>query len=238
MCSGEGAAASAGAAPAEKCHEACSASAPEGAVAVKAAKDLASSRGFLAQSALAQVEASIAGCHKCPLADTRTNIVFGTGNPCARVVLIGEAPGRNEDAGGEPFVGAAGKRLNALLARAGLAREEVYIANVVKCRPPSNRNPKPGEIEACSPYLRAQLAAIRPQVLVCLGNFATRFVLHTDKGITDVRGAFTQVGSFLVLPVFHPAAAIYDRSKQATLEADFDYLGAWLAAHPASEERA
>jgi DNA polymerase len=185
-----------------------------------------------AAAALEAVRKELGDCRRCPLWETRTNIVFGCGSPTARVMFIGEAPGKNEDLTGTPFVGAAGKRLDALLGRAGLERDEIYIANVVKCRPPSNRNPKPGEIEACSPFLRDQIRAIRPHVLVCLGNFATRFVLHTDVGITQLRGRFHEAGSFLVLPVFHPAAAIYDRSKQAALDADFDMLGAWLAAHP------
>lgn len=136
-------------------------------------------------------------------------------------MFIGEAPGRNEDLKGEPFVGAAGKLLDELLAHAGLRRDEVYIANVLKCRPPSNRNPLVSEIETCTPFLREQIRVIGPDVLVTLGNFATRFVLEADEGITQLRGRVQQVGRFKVLPIFHPAAAIYDRTKRGVLFDDF-----------------
>jgi DNA polymerase len=178
---------------------------------------------------LEEIESSIAGCRRCVLSETRTNIVFGVGNPTARVVFIGEAPGRQEDLGAEPFIGAAGKLLNELLAAAGLERGEIYIANVLKCRPPENRNPQPEEIEACTPYLREQLRAIDPVVLVTLGNFATQFVLKTGKGITYLRGQVHIAGRFSVLPTFHPAAAIYDRNKLPVMQEDFALLGRLLA---------
>lgn len=181
---------------------------------------------------LPEIRAVLGDCRRCPLCQTRTHIVFGEGSSNARVMVIGEAPGKNEDLTGEPFVGAAGKKLDALLEIAGLKRPDIYIANVLKCRPPNNRDPRPEEIEACSPFLREQIRSIWPDVLVTLGNFSTRFVLKTDQGITSLRGRFHQTGHFLVLPVFHPAAAIYDRTKQASLEADFAMLGAWLAEHP------
>lgn len=185
---------------------------------------------------LPALAAHIGDCHRCPLGDTRTRLVFGVGDPHARVVLIGEAPGRNEDLTGEPFVGAAGAFLNELLGSAGLARDEVYIANVLKCRPPGNRNPAPAEIEACTPFLREQLRIIAPTYLVTLGNFATKFVLETDTGITALRGQVLEVGGFTVLPVFHPAAAIYDRSKRDTLLADFRQLGGLLGRAPLPTE--
>jgi len=144
-------------------------------------------------------------------------------------MLIGEAPGRNEDLKGEPFVGAAGKLLDELLAHAGLTREQVYIANVLKCRPPGNRDPLPEEIETCTPFLREQIRIIDPEVLVTLGNFATRFVLKTEQGITRLRGEIHHAGKFTVLPIFHPAAAIYDRTKRDALFADFELLGQILA---------
>jgi DNA polymerase len=159
------------------------------------------------------------------LSETRTTIVFGVGNPTAEVMFIGEAPGKQEDLGAEPFIGAAGKYLNSLLALAGLAREEIYIANVLKCRPPENRDPRPEEIEVCTPFLREQVRAINPEILVTLGNFATRFILKTDRGITGLRGQVHITGRFSVLPIFHPAAAIYDRSKEPIMEADFALLG-------------
>lgn len=178
----------------------------------------------------------IGDCHRCPLGDTRTRLVFGVGDPRARVVLIGEAPGRNEDLKGEPFVGAAGRFLNELLGCAGLKREEVYIANVLKCRPPGNRNPAPSEIQTCTPFLAEQLRLIAPTYLVTLGNFATKFVLETETGITSLRGQVLQVGDFTVLPVFHPAAAIYDRSKRDALLADFRQLGELLGRAPVPTE--
>jgi DNA polymerase len=139
-------------------------------------------------------------------------------------MFIGEAPGKNEDLRGEPFVGAAGRFLDELLSHAELEREQVYIANVLKCRPPGNRDPEAIEIETCTPFLREQIRIIAPDVLVTLGNFATRFVLKTTVGITQLRGTVQQAGRFTVLPIFHPAAAIYDRSKRDVLIADFELL--------------
>lgn len=178
---------------------------------------------------LGELRALIGDCHRCPLGDTRTTLVFGSGDPSARVVFIGEAPGRNEDLRGEPFVGAAGRLLDELLAHAGIARSDIYIANVLKCRPPKNRDPEVTEIETCTPFLREQVRLIDPTVLVTLGNFATRFVLKTDASITSLRGRVNDAGSFRVLPVFHPAAAIYDRTKRDVLFADFALLGELVA---------
>jgi DNA polymerase len=177
---------------------------------------------------LGDIRSLIGDCHRCPLGDTRTTIVFGVGDPNARVVLVGEAPGKNEDLKGEPFVGAAGQLLNELLAEAGLARDDVYIANVLKCRPPGNRNPEQAEIETCTPFLREQIRVINPEVLVTLGNFATKFVLKTDVGITRLHGKVQTAGRFKVLPIYHPAATIYDRSKRDDLFADFRQLGGLL----------
>jgi uracil-DNA glycosylase len=171
----------------------------------------------------------VGDCHRCPLGATRTQLVFGVGDPEARVMFIGEAPGKNEDLKGEPFVGAAGQFLNELLAHAGLERSEVYIANVLKCRPPGNRDPEPAEIETCTPFLREQIRLIGPEVLVTLGNFATKFVLKTETGITRLHGIARQAGRFTVLPIFHPAAAIYDRTKRDALFADFEQLKRLLA---------
>lgn len=168
-------------------------------------------------------------CRKCPLCEGRTQVVFGVGNPQARVMIIGEAPGKNEDLQGEPFVGAAGKYLNELLAFAGLVREDVYIANILKCRPPDNRNPLPEEIELCTPYLRDQTRCINPEFIVTLGNFSTKFILKTDVGITRLHGIPQKAGRFTVFPIFHPAAAIYDRTKRDALEEDFRQLGRLLS---------
>lgn len=173
---------------------------------------------------LGEIIALLGDCQRCELALTRTRIVFGHGSANARVMVIGEAPGRNEDLKGEPFVGAAGKLLDELLEHAGLSRDDIYIANVVKCRPPNNRDPLPKEIETCTPFLREQIRVIKPEVIVTLGNFATRFVLKTEAPISRLHGTPRQVGRFTVLPMFHPAAAIYDRTKRDVLFADLGVL--------------
>jgi uracil-DNA glycosylase family 4 len=182
---------------------------------------------------LEEIRSLMGDCQLCPLGQTRTNLVFGVGNPSARVMFIGEGPGKNEDLQGVPFVGAAGKRLDSLLSLANLTRDEVYIANVVKCRPPSNRNPKPEEIAACSPFLREQIRSVWPDVLICLGNFASQFVLQTEKGVMSLRGKLYQKGHFIVCPTFHPAATIYHSDWEPLLESDLTMVGAWLAANPA-----
>ena len=171
----------------------------------------------------------VAECHACPLAEGRTQTVFGVGDPHARVMIVGEAPGKNEDLQGEPFVGAAGKYLNELLAIAGLARGDVFIANVLKCRPPGNRDPRPEEIQTCSDFLREQTRTIDPDYIVTLGNFATKFILRTDVGITRLHGHLQRAGKFKVFPIFHPAAALYDGKKREALENDFATLGQLLA---------
>ncbi|MBQ6453915.1 MAG: uracil-DNA glycosylase [Coriobacteriales bacterium] len=179
-------------------------------------------------TSLQDVRDRMGDCKACPLWEGRTNLVFGVGNPYARVMFIGEGPGKNEDLQGEPFVGAAGKFLNELLDIAGLRREDVYIANILKCRPPGNRDPQPAEIAACTPWLREQIKVIHPEYLVTLGNFATKFVLKTERGITSLHGQVMTAGPFTVMPMFHPAAAIYDQSKKDLLRDDFRKLGLLL----------
>ncbi len=181
---------------------------------------------------LDQLQAQVSACRGCALASGRTNVVFGAGDPRARVLIVGEAPGKNEDLQGQPFVGAAGKYLSELLALAGLSRDEAFIANVLKCRPPGNRDPRPEEIQACAPFLREQTRTINPQVIVTLGNFSTKFILKTEQGITRLRGRAYQAGKFTVFPVYHPAAAIYDRSKREVLEGDFAEIGRLLKTLP------
>lgn len=181
---------------------------------------------------LDEIRSVMGDCRACQLCQTRTNIVFGVGNPRARVMFVGEAPGKNEDLRGEPFVGRAGENLNRILSLAGLEREDIYIANVLKCRPPQNRNPQADEVLACSPYLREQIRSIWPDVIVTLGNPASHFVLKTEVGITKLRGRFHQMGHFTVMPTFHPAAALRNLAWQALLEEDFRMLGAYLAEHP------
>ncbi len=158
---------------------------------------------------LAALAREAAGCVRCPLSTTRTQVVFGVGDPSADLMFVGEAPGRDEDLQGEPFVGRSGRLLDRLVAEEiGVDRSRVYIANVVKCRPPDNRDPKPDEIASCRPYLAAQLELIRPMVVVTLGNFATRLLLETDQGITKVRGVSYPMGAFQLVPTYHPAAAL------------------------------
>ena len=184
---------------------------------------------------LDEIRGVLGDCRLCQLCQTRTNIVFGVGNPHARVMFIGEAPGRNEDLQGEPFVGRAGENLNGILSLAGLTREEIYIANVLKCRPPGNRNPQADEVLACSPFLREQIRSIWPDIIVTMGNPASHFVLKTETGITRLRGRFHQMGHFVVMPTFHPAAALRNPEWQKLLEDDFRMLGDYLARHPAGE---
>ena len=173
---------------------------------------------------LEALQAHIGQCERCLLAETRTTLVFGSGDPHARIMLVGEAPGKNEDLTGEPFVGSAGKLLDELLGAAGFARDDVYIANILKCRPPGNRDPKPLEVQTCTPFLDAQLELVAPALVVTLGNYATRFMLETSDGITAVRGRIVRNGDRHIYPVFHPAATIYDRSKRDVLAADFARL--------------
>ena len=160
-------------------------------------------------SRLAELAVEAADCTRCPLATTRTQVVFGVGDPDADLMFVGEAPGRDEDLRGEPFVGRSGQLLDRLLAEElGIERRAVYIANVVKCRPPDNRDPKPEEIASCRPYLETQVELIAPKVVVTLGNFATKLLLATDQGITKLRGASYPMGDAFLVPTFHPAAAL------------------------------
>lgn len=147
-------------------------------------------------------------CTKCRLAQGRTQVVWADGNLDADVCIIGEAPGFNEDKQGVPFVGAAGQLLDKLLADIGLDRSTVAIVNVIKCRPPGNRDPQPDEIEACRPYLSAQLNHMRPAVIITLGNFATKFILESTVGITKARGQVYARKGASIIPTFHPAAAL------------------------------
>ena len=162
----------------------------------------------------------IQACTRCPLAAGITNKVPGQGNREARLMLIGEGPGAQEDATGLAFVGAAGQLLTKMLAAIGLTREEVFIANAVKCRPPGNRAPLPEEIATCLPFLRAQTALIRPQVILLLGATATRTVLGPDKRITQCRGQWTLSKGVFIMPTFHPAALLRDPARKRDAWAD------------------
>ncbi|MEX1286481.1 MAG: uracil-DNA glycosylase [Acidimicrobiia bacterium] len=170
-----------------------------------------------------------ATCTDCELAETRTNVVFGVGDPEARLMFVGEAPGRDEDLAGEPFVGRAGKLLTTLIGEIGLTRDDVYIANVLKCRPPGNRDPRPAEIDACKGYLRSQIDLISPEVVMTLGNFATRLLLRTETGITRLRGRIYPWWRGMLIPTFHPAAVLRDGSKMADVRADVELARQVLA---------
>ena len=167
----------------------------------------------------------VAGCTKCALAEGRTQVVFGSGSPTAELMFVGEAPGFHEDKQGVPFVGAAGQLLSKLLDGIGLKREDVYIGNVLKCRPPGNRDPLPEEIEACEPHLWRQIELIQPKLICTLGNFATKLLSGKPAGITQVHGRQQEVvlgGNPVTLyPIFHPAAALYTPRMLQVLKDDF-----------------
>jgi uracil-DNA glycosylase family 4 len=175
----------------------------------------------------------VQACTKCPLHETRTNAVFGAGDADADVMFVGEAPGAEEDRRGLPFVGRAGQLLDELLERIGMSREDVFIANVLKSRPPGNRDPQPLEIDACRPYLFEQVRLIEPKIVCTLGNFATKLLSGNPAGITRVRGTpqVHQLGgrTVFLLPLFHPAAALRTPAVEETLRGDFELLPELLA---------
>ena len=192
---------------------------------------------------LEEYAAATASCTRCRLAQGRTQVVFGAGNPRADLMFVGEAPGFHEDKQGVPFVGQAGKLLEGLLAGVELRREDVYIANVLKCRPPGNRDPQQDEIESCEPHLFRQIELIEPKVIATLGNFATKLLSGRPLGITRVHGQeqeLTIAGrSVLLYPLYHPAAALYTPAMLKVLEADFARLpGSLGAAEPAAARSA
>ena len=153
---------------------------------------------------LESIRAEIGDCQRCKLAPTRTNIVFGSGNPNAELVFVGEAPGSDEDQQGLPFVGRAGQLLTKIIESINIKREDVYICNVLKCRPPENRNPEPDEVASCNPFLRKQLAVIRPKIVCCLGTFAAQTVMQTTSPISKLRGKFFDMDGTRVIATFHP----------------------------------
>jgi DNA polymerase len=160
-------------------------------------------------ASFADLEREALSCRKCPLAEGRTQVVFGVGDPHADLMFVGEGPGEQEDLKGEPFVGRAGRLLTSLIEGMGLTRDQVYIANVVKCRPPGNRDPLPHEIEACRPYLESQVDFIDPRLVVTLGNFATKLLLGTKEGITKLRGKeFPYRDGAVLIPALHPSAVL------------------------------
>ena len=182
-------------------------------------------------ASFADLEREALSCSKCPLAEGRTQVVFGVGDPHADLMFVGEGPGEQEDLKGEPFVGRAGRLLTSLIEGIGLTREQVYIANVVKCRPPGNRDPLPHEIEACRPYLEAQVDFINPRLVVTLGNFATKLLLGTKEGITRLRGQeFPYRDGAVLVPALHPSAVLRGGGPAlAQARADFVVIKRTLA---------
>ena len=169
-----------------------------------AASAITSAAGSPAE-ALAVIRADLGECTRCKLHKGRTNLVFGVGNPDARLMFVGEGPGADEDAQGVPFVGRAGQKLTDIIRAMGFQRDDVYIANVVKCRPPGNRNPELDEIEQCEPFLMRQIDVIKPAIIVALGKFAAQTLLRTTEPITRLRGRFHRIGDVRVMPTFHPS---------------------------------
>ncbi|HEV3401457.1 MAG TPA: uracil-DNA glycosylase [Acidimicrobiales bacterium] len=187
---------------------------------------------------LAEVEREASTCTKCPLSQGRTNVVFGVGDPTSDLMLVGEGPGAQEDLQGEPFVGRSGKLLDQLVEEElGVTRRDFYIANVLKCRPPGNRDPLPEEIASCRPYLEAQLDIVDPKVVVTLGNFATKLLLRTNEGINRVRGRAYPFRRGYLVPTYHPAAVLRSGGESvARMRADLVRAKQLLAAAPPERE--
>ena len=181
------------------------------------------------QQGLTLLREEIGDCQRCKLAPLRHNLVFGVGNPDADLVFVGEAPGADEDAQGEPFVGKAGQLLTKMIEAMGYARGDVYICNVLKCRPPGNRNPEPDEVAQCEPFLKRQLAAIRPRMIVALGKFAVQCLLRDDSPISRLRGNMRSYEGIPLMPTFHPAYLLRDPSKKKEVWEDLKAVNAALA---------
>ncbi|MBE6594363.1 MAG: uracil-DNA glycosylase [Ruminococcaceae bacterium] len=171
-----------------------------------------------------ELENECRNCHKCPLGDTRTNCVFGTGSREAELMFVGEAPGEQEDLSGTPFVGRAGQLLNKFLEAVDIPREKVYIANILKCRPPQNRDPLPEEEDACIGYLREQVKLIRPKIIVCLGRVSAMRLIKPDFRITKEHGQWFKKGDFLMTAVYHPAYLLRDPRKKEDMLVDMRRL--------------
>lgn len=179
-------------------------------------------------SSLEVVREELGDCQRCKLAPKRTNIVFGSGNPAAELVFVGEAPGYDEDQQGLPFVGRAGQLLTKIIESINLKREDVYICNVLKCRPPENRNPEPDEVAACNPFMKKQLAVIRPKVVCCLGTFAAQTVLQMAAPISKLRGKFFDMDGMRIIATFHPAYLLRSPDKKREVWEDMKQIRAEL----------
>jgi DNA polymerase len=179
---------------------------------------------------LAAVARSMEGCTRCRLSESRTQIVFGYGNPSADLLFVGEAPGREEDEQGRPFVGAAGQLLTKIIEAMGTTREQVYVVNTVGCRPPENRDPEPGEVAACRPFLLEQIRLVAPRVIVTLGTFATQAILHTEEPISRLRGRWQSAHGARVMPTYHPAYVLRSPKRgRKDIWADMQLVRDYLA---------
>lgn len=176
------------------------------------------------RESLEQIRADLGDCHRCSLGGQRTNLVFGVGNPLARLVFVGEAPGREEDLKGEPFVGEAGQLLTKIIQAMGFERDQVYICNVLKCRPPGNRNPHHEEVESCGPFMLRQVKAIAPTVIVGLGTFAVQTLLQSKEPISRLRGHFHDYHGIPLMPTFHPAFLLRNPEKKREVWADMQQV--------------
>ncbi len=177
---------------------------------------------------LETIREDLGDCQRCQLAQTRTHIVYGSGSPDARLVFVGEAPGSDEDRQGLPFVGRAGQLLTRIIESIGLKRDDVYICNVLKCRPPGNRNPEPVEVDACSPFLRRQIAAIQPKIVCCLGTFAAQTVMSMKVPISRLRGEFHEIDGIRYIATFHPAYLLRNAEKKREVWEDMKKIRAAL----------
>ena len=177
---------------------------------------------------LEAIQADIGDCQRCKLAPTRSTIVYGSGNPHAEIVFVGEAPGFDEDQQGLPFVGTAGQLLTRIIESIGVKRDDVYICNILKCRPPNNRNPEPDEVLACSPFLKRQIAAIQPKIVCCLGKFAAQSLLRSAAPITRLRGEFHDIDGIRMIATFHPAYLLRSPEKKREVWEDMKAIRAEL----------
>ena len=180
------------------------------------------------ETTLQEIRDDLGECTRCRLHEGRTHLVFGTGNPRARLMFVGEAPGQDEDEQGLPFVGRAGQLLTKMIESMGFRRDDVYIANVLKCRPPGNRPPKPDEVATCEPFLRRQIASIKPEVLCALGSFAAQAVLRREEKISSMRGKFFLIDGVTVMPTYHPAYLLRNPSEKRTVWEDLQKIMAVL----------
>jgi DNA polymerase len=182
----------------------------------------------LTASALEEVRKELGDCRRCKLHRTRRTLVFGEGNKKAKLMLIGEGPGYDEDVQGRPFVGKAGQLLTKILQAIDLRREEVYITNIIKCRPPQNRNPEPDEIQSCHPFLLKQIEAIQPKIICALGTFAAQTLLKTDTKISTLRGRCHDLGGIKVIPTYHPAYLLRNPDRKREVWEDMKQISGWL----------